>query len=383
MLRVDELEIAIDYCKKYLIDTSTSDEQKKQDVMAMLVDLKLEMEQHKESITTGKEPEKCTKFKGHEFAIQSASGRNPYCETCLSTIWRIAQRWRRCRVCGFRVHEKCMEKTKRPCAGLKVNQPGFSLNYKICPEVSLVEQNFQCAECQAPIGFDEGLEFEARLCDYTGRFYCKKCHWNDVMYIPARIVRNWDAEKRLVCRAAKQLLVIVDKKPIINISVENPALLRYVNAMNKMHKLRRCIMLMKCYFICCKRARKLRILQYLNKYQHFVESSEMYTLNDLVQLATGTLLKDIEVIVGIFKCHITVECEICMGNAFICELCTVKEVLYPFSDGVSICRDCCAVFHQPCFDRVSKRCSRCARRRARRCFTFDENEENDSKNKMI
>ena len=47
MLRVDELEIAIDYCKKYLVDTSTSDEQKKQDVMAMLVDLKLEMEQHK------------------------------------------------------------------------------------------------------------------------------------------------------------------------------------------------------------------------------------------------------------------------------------------------------------------------------------------------
>ena len=58
----------------------------------------------------------------------------------------------------------------------------------------------------------------------------------------------------------------------------------------------------------------------------------MYTLNDLVQLATGPLLKEIETIVGIFKKHITVECEICMGNAFICELCTVKEVSYSFKN---------------------------------------------------
>lgn len=45
--REEELEIAIDYCKKYLLDASSSDEQKRSDVMAMLVDLKLEMEQYK------------------------------------------------------------------------------------------------------------------------------------------------------------------------------------------------------------------------------------------------------------------------------------------------------------------------------------------------
>jgi len=47
MRRVEELEIAIGYCKKYLVDTSTSDEDKKKDVLDMLVDLKLEMEQYK------------------------------------------------------------------------------------------------------------------------------------------------------------------------------------------------------------------------------------------------------------------------------------------------------------------------------------------------
>lgn len=40
---------------------------------------------------------------------------------------------------------------------------------------------------------------EARLCEYNGRYYCEMCHWNDLMYIPAQILHNWDFEKRKVC----------------------------------------------------------------------------------------------------------------------------------------------------------------------------------------
>ncbi|KIH44573.1 hypothetical protein ANCDUO_25401, partial [Ancylostoma duodenale] len=42
-------------------------------------------------------------------------------------------------------------------------------------------------------------------------------------------------------------------------------------------------------------AAKLRILQYLNRHQHFVEGADMYSVAD--------------------------ECEICAGNGFYCEMC--------------------------------------------------------------
>lgn len=80
------------------------------------------------------------------------------------------------------------------------------------------------------------------------------------------------------------------------------------------------------YFFSFQWARKLRILQHLNKYQHFVESSENYSLTDLQQISKGTLLEELKTIVGIFKKHITEECETCKGNAFVCELCPSNEV---------------------------------------------------------
>uniref|UniRef100_A0A915E7D5 Phorbol-ester/DAG-type domain-containing protein n=1 Tax=Ditylenchus dipsaci TaxID=166011 RepID=A0A915E7D5_9BILA len=343
LTRADELGIAIDFCKKYLIQSSVEKHRRTEEVLAKLVELKLELEQLKEFPVSQNEGELIKKVRGHEFTIQSASGRNPYCEVCLTTIWRLIVPWRRCKICGFRAHDKCVSEIKRGCVSLKISKQQQPLSLVICPENSLMAQNYECAECFAPIGFDEGSSCEPRLCDYNGKYYCKKCHWNDEM-----------------------LLVVLEKKPIIDLNKENCVLFKYVNTLDKMRKLRSSIMLMKCYFLCCRKARKMRILQHLNPYQHFVESDNKYTLDDLVQLAHGKLLHDIELIVDIFKAHITMQCEICKGNAFICELCDLKEPIFPFSKKVSMCQECCCVFHQNCFERVSKRCTRCTRRKSRK-----------------
>ncbi|CAD5213811.1 unnamed protein product [Bursaphelenchus okinawaensis] len=330
-----------------------------------------------EQIQRGEFVDSMRKHRGHEFSIQSSSGRNPYCEICLSTIWRIGQPWRKCKVCGLRTHDKCIKDVKRPCAGLKTRRDNFKLNLSLCPESGLMAQTYKCAECLRPIGFGKGPELEPRICDYTGKYYCKKCHWNDEMVIPARVVRNWDCTKRPVCRASKQLLSLVEQKPIINLNRDNPALFKYVNSLQKMQTLRSAIMFMKCYFVCCRQARKLRILQHLNKYQHFVESEDMYSLVDLVQIATGTIVHEIEQIVEIFRTHITNDCEICKGNAFICELCDDDHLIFPFNEGVSICKTCYACFHKPCFDRRSKRCTRCQRRRSRKTVVTVEEDETE------
>lgn len=108
---------------------------------------------------------------------------------------------------------------------------------------------------------EEGAEAEPRLCDYTGKYYCRKCHWNDLMIIPARVIRNWDFEPRYVCRSSKKLLVVTDKKPIINLEKENPSLLQFIDAVNEVCKLRKQVMLMKCFFLCCRVCFFLNLLQ--------------------------------------------------------------------------------------------------------------------------
>uniref|UniRef100_A0AC34QK36 Phorbol-ester/DAG-type domain-containing protein n=1 Tax=Panagrolaimus sp. JU765 TaxID=591449 RepID=A0AC34QK36_9BILA len=371
----DELNVGIDLCKNLLLEIGNRDERKAAQVMDLMIELKLELVQLKENLTNGLSMEAIVHNNGHELVLQSSTGKNPYCEVCVSTIWRLAQSWRRCSRCGLRTHDRCVADMKLQCAAVIVSSPDFHFNPDICPETSLVDQHYECFECHSPIAFEEGAEHEPRLCDYTGHYYCQKCHWKDELVIPARAIHNWDFVPRPVCRSTKKLLVVAMKKPIINVEKMNPMLVQFVNGMSELCKIRRQILFMKCYFISCRSARKLRILQYLNRYQHFVEESEMYCLDDLIQLATGNLLVEIREIMGVFKKHITEECETCKGHAFICELCSNKEFLFPFTEKTSICRDCCAVFHESCFLRVSRRCPRCSRRESRRLSSLPEKRE--------
>jgi hypothetical protein len=39
-----------------------------------------------------------------------------------------------------------------------------------------------------------------RYCNYTGLYYCPRCHHNEKTLIPARIVHNWDTKEHKVHR---------------------------------------------------------------------------------------------------------------------------------------------------------------------------------------
>ena len=55
-----------------------------------------------------------------------------------------------------------------------------------------------------PPGFPAGTEVHtARICDYTGLYYCTFCHWNEQAVTPARIVHNWRFDKHPVSAAAR------------------------------------------------------------------------------------------------------------------------------------------------------------------------------------
>uniref|UniRef100_A0A915LZB9 Phorbol-ester/DAG-type domain-containing protein n=1 Tax=Meloidogyne javanica TaxID=6303 RepID=A0A915LZB9_MELJA len=139
-------------------------EKRRSQVLAKLVELKLELETHRESLIIGDDTGNIKRIKYHEFVMQSARGTNVYCEVCL--------------ICGFRVHDKCIDQVQRQCVSTQIYKTDFSLSLQICPENSLRNQNFRCAECLANISFDEESDKIPRLCDYTGLFYCSRCHWN-------------------------------------------------------------------------------------------------------------------------------------------------------------------------------------------------------------
>lgn len=322
-------------------------------------------------VSTSSPLDEC-RAEGHEFVMQPVrGGHNPCCEVCMHTIWRLVQWWRRCRVCGMRAHDKCAEEVKRVCAGVLSTRAKFELNTNLCEERSLAEQEYQCAECTAPICFDGVAEQEARLCDYSGELFCPNCHWNDVWSIPARIVHNLDSTPRPVCRAVKQLLAIIDHRPLIDINESTLSLIKFHKELRRVNELRRNFLLMKCYFVSCRTARRLRILQYLNAHSHFVDNSVMYSPKELRELCDGTLLPDLEQIHTVFRKHIEEECETCAGNGFFCELCDdinvdqKNKILYPFTENTRSCATCLAVYHKKCFERKSLNCPRCERRRKR------------------
>lgn len=367
--RLGEILAAIAYCKNRLKECmSESNSPMKQAYLDKVVQLSLEKQTLEENSANGEDS--VVKALGHEFELQRSRGRrNPYCEVCMSTIWRMVQSWRRCKACGLRAHDKCASEVHRVCAGVVASRRDFRLATAICEERGLCAQDYACAECEAPLSYEGPANMHPRLCEYTGLLFCSKCHWNDTWSIPARIFHNMDAKPRPVCRAAKQLLAIVDSRPLIDLSEAHPALVKYHKELRRVQQLRRNFLLMKCYFISCRNAAKLRILQYLNRHQHFVEGADMYSLAELRELCTGNLLRDLEDIHTVFRRHIEEECEICAGNGFYCELCEDQEqrnqLIFPFSENVSMCPQCLAVFHSKCFEKRSSACTRCERRRKR------------------
>ena len=108
---------------------------------------------------------------------------------------------------------------------------------KICPEIGLAKQDFRCGECQILLSPASNLKqnskliSKARLCDYTGMYFCEYCHFGDYAVIPARVIHNWDFKPQQVSRAALQIISYIkntvfhfDRPVLFNLVEINPML---------------------------------------------------------------------------------------------------------------------------------------------------------------
>eukprot|EP00727_Mastigamoeba_balamuthi_P011112 m51a1_g6623 hypothetical protein (870) ;mRNA; r:48703-51820 len=214
-----------------------------------------------------------------------------------------------------------------------------------------------CYGCGAPIG--SGLFASGRLCAYTGRYFCARCHSGKKFYVPARIFHAWDFNQYPINNRSLELLETIFSEPAFDLWAINPKIFKKATPLRDMRALRFKLFHMRNFILTCTRlSSEDPAMKALNQTPSFyVEYPTMYSLEILVK-AEETMQTLGQLLVKWFD-HISF-CTICKAKGSICELCNDRQPIYPFqiTEAVS-CAKCKGVFHRKCFD--PNKCPRCAR----------------------
>ncbi|GBP18349.1 Differentially expressed in FDCP 8 homolog [Eumeta japonica] len=347
----EEIERAIVQCKDCILNTSQCSDERKW-LVRYLIELRLRLQELKDN---DGEPRDSVAIKGHHFHQQvSPSNRKQYCDHCSGVIWSIVQGSYVCDNCNYLCHYKCVDFVCRVCSHIVMTEKG-EYEMSICPEKGLAAQDYKCAECHTMLTFKNAWN-EPRLCDYTGLYFCGTCHWNDMMSIPARVVHNWDWDKRHVSRCAYQLLMISWDTPYIDVESVNPRLFNFIAELEWVHKMRKDLQWMNKYLCACSEGTSL----VSPLFHQLGDVNKKYSMSNLAAINDGSLETKLTELTEQCRSHIT-NCPLCAGKGYLCEICGNNEVLYPFDSGAIMCNNCNTMYHRSCWLRKGQTCFKCLR----------------------
>lgn len=369
----EDLEDMAEKCKQMVLESAECSEERKW-LVRRLIELRLRAQELRE--TSDESLLETRVILGHHLVPQKhhiiTSGPT-YCDHCSGGIWTMLQWWYMCNDCGFCCHWKCLDSICRVCVHIVASEAGgYTYTKDICPEQGLSAQMYRCAECNTRITFKSSC-VEPRLCDYSGLYYCQRCHWNTTAVIPARVIRNWDMEPRRVCRAAAQLLALIEQRPVLHLEQLNPKLFTLVPDLSLMKKLREELQMMKQYLICCPEANHQGLPWRVGLRTHLVENSGNYSIKDLIDLQNGILIEEMYSAYDAISSHIKEHCELCRARGHLCELCGNDEVIYPWDASAIACQECLAVYHRVCWSKRNHYCPKCSRIQQRLTLKSQEN----------
>ncbi|XP_042805875.1 pleckstrin homology domain-containing family M member 3 isoform X2 [Panthera leo] len=195
-------------------------------------------------------------------------------------------------------------------------------------ERGLTAQSFKCAGCQRSIGLSNG---KAKVCNYSGWYYCSSCHVDDSFLIPARVVHNWDTSKYKVSKQAKEFLEYVYEEPLIDIQQENPMLYRHAEPLATVVRLRQRLKSLRAYLFSCRAAVAEDLRRRIFPREYLLQQIHLYSLADLQQVIEGKLAPFLGKVIKFATSHVY-SCSLCSQKGFICEICNNGEILYPFED---------------------------------------------------
>ena len=107
--------------------------------------------------------------------------------------------------------------------------------------------------CRLPVA---GYMRRYRYCEYLGKFFCPRCHSNEMAVIPARVLHRWDFAHYHVSNFAHDLLRRMIDDPLYNVDDVNPALYQRVKAMARAEECRVQLYHLKAFLSTCRRGQR-------------------------------------------------------------------------------------------------------------------------------
>ncbi|KAK2876868.1 hypothetical protein Q8A67_020964 [Cirrhinus molitorella] len=224
-------------------------------------------------------------------------------------------------------------------------------------ERGLDAQNYKCAACPRQIGLSLG---RARLCEFSGQYYCDSCHQGDTTIIPSRMVHNWDLTAREVSKQAFKLLTEIEHEPLLHLDVLNPDLFDHTDDMEKVQNLRQSLRFLGDYILICRSGICKQIQPRLQQRTYLLDNSDVYSVLDLQQIADGHYESYLQSLIQFGSKHVH-NCDLCTQRGFICQICNTDNIIFPFQfDSTTRCNICKTVFHSAC-KATCLVCPRCVR----------------------
>ncbi|KAK2512552.1 Plekhm1 [Columba guinea] len=213
--------------------------------------------------------------------------------------------------------------------------------------------------CSRQIGFSLG---KAKLCAFSGLYYCDSCHRDEETVIPSRLIHNWDLAKRGVCRQALKFLTQIRNQPLIDLKLVNESLYDHVERMGRIRRSREQLKLLGDYLVMCRSGALKELSKRLDHRHYLLECPHKYSVADLRQIADGVFETFLQSLLQ-FASHHVYNCDLCTQRGFICQICNSSDIIFPFEfDTTARCSECKTVFHRDCHA-GAKSCPRCERRR--------------------
>ncbi|KAM8854985.1 pleckstrin homology domain-containing family M member 3 [Spinachia spinachia] len=255
----------------------------------------------------------------------------------------------------------CRERRQREAQRAKrqsVTTSFLSILTCLAVEKGLTAQSFRCAGCQRPVGLSKG---KAKVCYYSGWYYCHSCHQDNAFLIPARLLHNWDTSRHKVSRQAKEFLEFVYEEPLLDVQQLNPCLYEHCEPLSTVLRLRQQLQSLRAYLFSCRATVAEDLRRRIFPREYLLQHIHLYSIADLQQVIDGKLAPFLSKVIKFASSHVF-SCSLCREKGFICELCHNEQVIYPFQESATKrCDGCGAVFHAECRQKAQP-CPRCVRR---------------------
>ncbi|KAK1797745.1 hypothetical protein P4O66_008098 [Electrophorus voltai] len=147
-------------------------------------------------------------------------------------------------------------------------------------EKGLTAQSFRCAGCQRLVGLSRG---KAKVCCYSGWYYCQSCHQDNLFLIPARLLHNWDTNKHKVSKQAKEFLEFVYEEPLLDVQQLNPCLYEHAEPLATVLRLRQQLQSLRAYLFSCRATVAEDLRRRIFPREYLLQHIHLYSLADLQQ----------------------------------------------------------------------------------------------------